>query len=494
MMNSDVGIVTTRTGYDNADGDGDGDDVLSRYIRFLTGLRTDQLFRYIDNSFFTSYSHDIVEIVDRRLYHIFVSTITRLIRPNIDITTGTFMFFVKISILYAMVRSSNQLDIIALFIKMYGLSDGNIYHRLVKEVICVTDVTTKVKKNVFCDKTVFTNPILRRGSTKYLERDTKLKKTMMNNKRIYPGCYKLLYRAQTAVITTELYYPEEILRYIRGIQNDILRSVINKAMYLRLIQSYMNVPVVERRINLSLHATLFKLLEHIDDSLRNRILSLCPERCYCYSKCVVNVDDETTLANNSIFIICKMCCQPLNYKSKYYIQRQAIEDADITNMIYCNKCNDSNVYHKNIYTCNITDTGDIVYAYDGLIHIHNRHGVVCTNICTGSRTCYKIVTNPQGPLGIVTTCKRCKPTKACMFAVEVMIGNFIADVPKCVRLMIGMIASNAICIGCILYCFSRCRYDNVSAIIVRRAFLSLESFRIKNVSVSTTDVRRVATE
>ena len=276
-------------------------------------------------------------------------------------------------------------------------------------------------------------------------------KSLCNFAFRFPTSNRLLSKSKAHILSTELSYPKPWLDFAFSFKQKIIDDVSSRRNCFRAIKTLLTQPFETTNLSFSHYITdILNILSHV---VNNKILTLNKPGCFCHTKCLRDEERRETLYSNGMFILCKTCCQPVNYKHKAYAKAFVTNDThNHANYFACaDGCSQFNII--DLYDCFIDEKGIIKYKYSALWNVHKqKRQSHFTTICQASRTCVNLVTVEEKENGskhkFNCGCNSRKQSDTCFDDLKEQItNNETFDISKFI---------NEMCSGCIIRCFDIC--------------------------------------
>jgi hypothetical protein len=255
------------------------------------------------------------------------------------------------------------------------------------------------------------------------------------------------------MIKEELFYPKVWLDFAYTFKTNLIKNASANRSVFHALRMLLTNPFETE--NLSFSHYMSNIITHLAHFVNNKVINLNIPGCYCHAKCVASEESLEKVYYNGLFILCKSCCQPVNYQHKIYCKTNVQNDAHNHQKYFsCSDCC-SEFDIIDLYKCFIDKSGCINYQYLALLkQKHTRQRNICTTMCQGDRKCYNIVTLSlddfkNGNLFCgVHRFQQHSDDETC-FAVmrqRIKSGDYISKT----------LILDTMCPGCIAYCFDIC--------------------------------------
>ena len=270
----------------------------------------------------------------------------------------------------------------------------------------------------------------------------------------YHTSNRLLQNSKTKMMKEELFYPKVWLDFAYAFQQNVIENTSAKRSAFHALKMLLLNPFETE--NLSFSHYMCNIISHLAHFLNNKIISMNVPGCFCHAKCVAGKGNLEKIYYKGLFILCKTCCQPVNYQQKIYNKTNVQNDAHNHQKYFaCADCC-SQFDIIDLYKCFIDERGCINYQYLALLKLkHTKRRNICTTMCQGDRKCYNIVTfsldncsNGNISCGAHTLKQHSYEEYTCF---DVMSQKLQSE-----DIVTKTDIHNTMCQGCIAYCFDIC--------------------------------------
>lgn len=283
-------------------------------------------------------------------------------------------------------------------------------------------------------------------------------KTLCNFALRYRTSNQVLADSRVEMLKSELFYPKAVLDFAYRFRERLIWNNSSRKQCFRALKSILADPFDTN--NLSFSQYLINALTFLSDFVCNKILRLNPDGCFCKTKCVRDEQNLETLYSNGLFIICKTCCQPVNYRNPVYHRTHVVNDFHNQGQHF--SCIDgcSDFMLVDLYECSIDNSGRISYDFFALLNSNEANKKKhITSICNGDRSCFNLVTVEINDANNVNlSCQWNHSVKqTCFDEIKVLMTDEVDS-----RLIDGDFLRQNMCFGCLAFCFDICsRKDEV---------------------------------
>ena len=141
----------------------------------------------------------------------------------------------------------------------------------------------------------------------------------------YPTSNRLLHNSKTQLMNEELFYPKIWLDFAYLFKRNMIENASAKRTAFHILRMLLMNPFETE--NLSFSHYLCNIIGYLAHFVNNKIINLNVPGCFCHAKCVADRGNLEQVYTNGLFIICKTCCQPVNYQQKIYSKKNVQNDA-----------------------------------------------------------------------------------------------------------------------------------------------------------------------
>ena len=274
---------------------------------------------------------------------------------------------------------------------------------------------------------------------------------------------RILQNSQAKFLTDELFYPKPWLDFAYSLKQRMFTELSTRRFLFELIKNVLCAP--EPFQNLSFAHYIKDILNCLCNQIKNKVIILSKSGCFCHTKCTKREKDLDRLYDKCLFILCKSCNRPVNYRYKKLYNKVFItnEVQGVQNYVSCiDGC--SNFEAVDLYKCFIDENGQIQYHVKGLLRIENKKRYI-TTLCAYDRLCQNIVTleaNNEQPLFVKCSSKHTDKIETCFD----QINDFISEQTGPTEA--EDFVRRSMCAGCLAHCFDICTKNNKCKQFVRR--------------------------
>lgn len=281
-------------------------------------------------------------------------------------------------------------------------------------------------------------------------------KSLCNFAFKFPTSNRLLIESDVKMMKSELCYPKSVLDFAYRFREKTISDPSWRRHCFETLRSLLVNPF--ETYNLSFSQYVINELSFLSNFVSNKVVNLNPAGCFCKTKCVRREEDLETLYSNGLFIICKSCSQPVNYRIAVYNNTQVVNDFHNHDKYF--SCIDgcSDFDFLDLYNCSIDERGVISYSYLALVKTNDsskKRNI--TSLCDGHRRCFTVVTtelNDSKKPNLSCTWNH-QPKDTCFDFMKVLLSDETdsQDVDR------NFILQNT-CFGCLAYCFDQCTKED----------------------------------
>ena len=274
---------------------------------------------------------------------------------------------------------------------------------------------------------------------------------------------RILQNSQAVFLKDELFYPKPWLDFAYSLKHRMFTDPSTRRFLFELIKNVLCAPTSFQ--NLSFAHYIKDILSCLCNQLKNKVIHLSKPGCFCHTKCTKTEKDLERLYDKCLFILCKSCNRPVNYRYKKLYNKVFImnEIQGVQSYISCiDGCSDFEAI--DLYKCLVDENGFIQYHIKGLLRIENKKRYI-TTICANDRLCQNIVTfetNNNQHIDVKCSAKHSDKIETCFDQVHDIISDQMSptEAEDFIR--------GHMCAGCIAFCFDICTKNNKSKQFVRR--------------------------
>lgn len=288
-------------------------------------------------------------------------------------------------------------------------------------------------------------------------------KSLCNFAFKYPTSNRLLTESKAKLIDSEIYYPKPVLDFTYHFRQRMISDPSSRRHCFEVMRLMLVNPV--ETYNLSFSQYVINQLLFLSNFVNNKTVVLNSAGCFCKTKCIKGENNLDTLYSNGLFIICRGCSQPVNYKNTVYNSTQVVNDFHHHGKHF--SCIDgcSDFEFLDLYNCSIDDNMTISYSYLALVKTNEsskkRH---ITSLCDGHRTCLNVVTQEMSHSkkpNLSCTWNH-QPRETCFDEIKALL----SDGKDSQYVDRTFILKNT-CFGCLAYCFDQCTKYNEIKVKIR---------------------------